>query len=558
MADHDGAAAREHAGQRGHDRGLGLGVDALGGFVEQEQRPVGEQRAGEGHAALLPRRQARAALADPGVEGDVEAGGPGRRGHVVVGRLGPRQPQVVGHGADDQHRALRHPGDPLPPGGGIDVGEVDPADGDPPALGTPEPEQQVEQGRLARAAGAADADGLGGSDPQPEPLEHRPGAAVDGDVLHPQRHARGVGGGATVAAGRHGRGLEDREHLARGGEALHAVVEAGAHGPQRQVDLRGQHDREQAGLQVQRAVDEAQADRDRDQGDRQGGQDLEHQRGEERDAQGPHRGAAVLVGDGAEALGLASGPAERDEDVEPGDEVEEVVAEHGERPPAPRRVVAGVQADQDHEDRDERDRRRDDDGRHPVRGEQPDPHEHRHRRGQQQGRQVAPQVPVERVHAAGRQGGELGGGGQAGVAGPEPQDVVDEVGAQLGPDARAGAHGGGLRGPGQQGPSRDHADQDQEHRGQDGEALAAEERPAHGAREQVRLGDDESGRGHARGGREHHEGAGRADVAQQARVERPHGAAGALGAASRPAFVGAGSPAGAGMSVRVTRRRKTQ
>ena len=76
-----------------------------------------------------------------------------------------------------------------------------------------------------------------------------------------------------------------------------------------------------------------------------------------------------------------------------------------------------------------------------------------------------------------------------------------------------------------------------------------EEGPGHHLREQVGLGDDEAGRGHARRGGEHHEGAGRADVAQQAGVQRLH---------CRTTGLRGGRPVAAGMSSRVSRRRNTQ
>ena len=61
---------------------LAFGVKARGRLVEQQQRRGGQQRAGQGDAAALAGRQARAALAEDPVEGDVvERGLPRGGGH---------------------------------------------------------------------------------------------------------------------------------------------------------------------------------------------------------------------------------------------------------------------------------------------------------------------------------------------------------------------------------------------------------------------------------------------------------------------------------------------
>ena len=164
-------------------------------------------------------------------------------------------------------------------------------------------------------------------------------------------------------------------------------------------------------------------------------------------------------------------------------------------------------------------------------------------------RQVAAQVAVERVHPPRGEGAELPGRRQAGIARSQAQGVVDEVGPQPSGDPGTGADRRGLGGPGQQGASGDHDPQPDEERGEGRERCAVEEGPGHDLREQVGLGDDEAGRDHARRSGEHHEGAGRADVAQQAGVQRLH---------RRTTGLRGGRPVAAGMSSRVSRRRNTQ
>ena len=54
--------------QRLLDGALGLGVEGRGGFVEDEDRRVLDEHAGDGEALLLAAGELDAALADDGVE----------------------------------------------------------------------------------------------------------------------------------------------------------------------------------------------------------------------------------------------------------------------------------------------------------------------------------------------------------------------------------------------------------------------------------------------------------------------------------------------------------
>ena len=179
-----------------------------------------------------------------------------------------------------------------------------------------------------------------------------------------QRTGTREGSGAGARAARAPRGqLEHREDLGSGGEALGGVVEAGPHRAQRQVDLGREHEHQQAGRQVEPAFDQPQADRDGHERDRQCRRQLERERGQEGHPQGAHGGPAVLRGERAEPSGLVAGAPERDEHLHARDEVEEVVAQHGERAPLAAGRPFGVQADEDPEDRDERHGQADDDAR---------------------------------------------------------------------------------------------------------------------------------------------------------------------------------------------------
>ena len=319
MADQHHGASRRDAVQRLDDRRFGVGVDALGRFVQQQERSVGEHRSGERDAPLLSGGQPVPVLADRGVERDVERGRVG--GCRDQSRGGERltQPDVVGDRAAHQHRTLRHPGDAAQPGVAVDVGQVDTAHQHPTLVGRAQAEQQVDQCGLATAAGAAHPEHGSRLQQQVHPTrfraQHPACPSVDHHALHADRDPGRVGRGhATDTDGR--LRLQHGEDLGRGGEAFRGVVEAGTHGAQRQVDLRGEDEHDQAGPQVEVTLDQAQPHRHGDQRDREGGQQLQDERGEERHPQRLQGRAPVLLGQRAQARRLVGCPAERDQHVE--------------------------------------------------------------------------------------------------------------------------------------------------------------------------------------------------------------------------------------------------
>ena len=546
VADDDGAAPGEHARQGGEDRGLGVGVHALGRFVEQQQGAVGEQRAGERDPAALPGRQAGAGVADGGVERDVQGGGAGGAGQLVGGGVRCPEAQVVGDGAGEQHGPLRHPRHPAAPCGGVDRVEGGVADHDRPGVGPARAAQQVEQGGLARPARPGDAHDLAGRDREREPGEDGVAAAPgDPDLPEAQGNPARIRCGPSSARGERFE-LEDPERGLRGGQPVEAVVEPGTDRAQREVHLGRQDDHEQRGVQVEVAVHEAQAHGDGDERDRQRRQQLEGERGQERHPQRGRRRDAVALGDLAQPTGLAPRAAEGDQNVEAGDEVEEVVAEHGERAPPALHGPFRVHPDEDHEDRDQRDGGGHDHCRDPVGAQHAHPDREGHDGGHQERRQVAAHVAVEPVDAVGRERRGLARGRQAGVVGPELEGLRDQAFAHRGDHRRRRPRARRLAGPGEQGPPGDDGEQRGEHPAERGEALAAEEAAGHRARDQIGLDDHQPGGRDADPGAEHHVPAHGCDVAQQARVEGLH------------ACSSARDGAGVGMCARETRWRKTQ
>ena len=192
VADHQQGAARGECGQGVDDRGLGVGVDPFGGLVEEQQRAVGHAGRAPPVAAAPwtgPRRPRRRGCRAARRGRPVRPRPPRHRGR----RAG--RGDVVGDRARQQHRPLRHPRDPPQPGVPVHVGEIDPADGDPSRVRDAQAEQQVEEGGLAHAAAAAQADARAGWHGQVEPVQHPAAAATVGDEPgDAHRHPRGVGG----------------------------------------------------------------------------------------------------------------------------------------------------------------------------------------------------------------------------------------------------------------------------------------------------------------------------------------------------------------------------
>ena len=108
-----------------------------------------------------------------------------------------------------------------------------------------------------------------------------------------------------------------------------------------------------AARSVTAPVDEAQAERHRHQGGGQRGGEVEHGARQKGDAQRLHGGAAVLLADRGDALGLGLAAVEGAQGGQAAHDVEEVVREAREGPPAGPRAALGVAPDQPHEERDQ-------------------------------------------------------------------------------------------------------------------------------------------------------------------------------------------------------------
>ncbi|SIJ38332.1 Uncharacterised protein [Mycobacteroides abscessus subsp. abscessus] len=212
-------------------------------------------------------------------------------------------------------------------------------------------------------------------------------------------------------------------------------VEAGPEGPQRHEALGGQQQGEESVTELHRPGHESDADDDGDEGDGDRRDEFEGEAGEEGDAQSRQTRRMVVVAETSQGARVLPGAAEADEDGQSLGELSEVVRELFEGADALLRRLLGVAADEDHEERHEREAEDDDDRREHI-GED-DPHEEdgRDDRGLREGGDDGGEVVVEVVDAA----GDGDRGLRARLAGAAQQSPED-------PGAQPSLGSGGLRG----------------------------------------------------------------------------------------------------------------
>ncbi|CAM5708492.1 hypothetical protein SFUMM280S_10308 [Streptomyces fumanus] len=492
----DRPAARQLPYRR-HDLGLGRPVEGGRRLVQQQHRPVREERPGQRQPLPLPggqpgpvlaeyRLQALGQLLDEGQRPGV----PQRLAYGGVVGVGPGQPYVLGDGRGIQVRALRHPGHLGVPARQVEAGELGSPDAHPSLRRADEAEQHVEERGLARPARADQRDRLPGLDGEAD-VRHRVGRAAGVADGHPFE-GKGTARGHRTAAALRFRGLQHREDVLGRRQALGRRVVLRPDLPQRQIRLGREHQHDQTVVQGHVAVDEAHADRHGDQCHRERGEQFQGEGRQEGDPQRPHGRLPVLAGDPPDGLGLRLGPAEHLQRRQARDHVEEVTGQLGQQPPLPVHPGLGDPADQHHEDRDERQGDDDDGRRHPVLGDDPDQHGHGDDHREAQLRQIAREVVVQGVDPPGGQGDQGAGALSAEPAGAEGGRPLQQPSAQLRLDRRARPVRGQLGEPADQSPAAGDGRQQQQGSAESGRRHTVLKGADHDLGDEHRLGDDQS------------------------------------------------------------------
>ena len=389
-----------------------------------------------------------------------------------------------------------------------------------PLSGRCTPASSLQQRGLADSAFPGDHGDPAGRNVQPQRADRTPLAGgPDGRAGHPQsRNGRQVGPGS---GGRRA-GVQDRQHLRRGGDPVGGGMELGAELTQRQVGLRREDQHRQPHLQRQIPVDQPQPDRDGDERDRQGRQQLQHHGRQERDPQGHHGRLAVVVGDAADGLRLRLGPAEHLERGKPRHHVGEVPGQPGQTGPLRPGLPVGVPADQGHEQRDQGQRAGHDQRAGEVSGEQVPQHDQRDHHRQHQLRQVSGDVVVQGFHAAGGQHRQLTAVLTRAPSWTERRGPAQQVAAEPRSHGTRAAAGNLLCGPGEPGPQRDHQRKPGQPAADRGGVLPVDDHVGQDSGDQHGLDDNHDGSGDPEQHGGHQQGAHSGRVTHQPRVERSH------------------------------------
>lgn len=169
MGDDEGGAAAHEVGETFLDHGFGFGVEAGGGFVEDEDAGVGEDGAGDGDALFLAAGEFDAAFADDGFvavgeafDEFIDAGDAAGFEDFGFGGLGAGEGDVFADGSVEEEGFLEDDAELGAVAAELDGGEVDVIDEDAPGAGDVEGGDEADGGGFAGAGGADESgDGAG-------------------------------------------------------------------------------------------------------------------------------------------------------------------------------------------------------------------------------------------------------------------------------------------------------------------------------------------------------------------------------------------------------------
>ena len=273
-------------------------------------------------------------------------------------------------------------------------------------------------------------------------------------------------------------------------------MEGAAERAQRPVELGGEDEDEERLAEADPRVEEAQPHLDRDHRRPQRRERLEHQRGDEGEAQHAHRHRAVPLARPRDRVGLVAGPPEGPQRGEALKRVEEARGQARERHPLPARALPRLLPDEPHEEGDEREGQQEHERGERVRPQDGGEDEEGDEDGEVRLGEVLGEVRVERVHPADEGVRELARALARGEARAEREQPAEEAVAH----GQADRPGVGLR-QDLLAPRRGRAQRgrpcEPEQEGRDGVEVAPPEKDGGDRRgQQPRLADDErAGRG---------------------------------------------------------------
>ena len=377
---------------------------------------------------------------------------------VVVARAGARHADVLGDGAGEQVRPLRHPGDAVAPCFDVDLPQIRPAGEHRSRVGLFESQQQAHDRRLARSR-------------WPDKRRHRARRKVQRHVRERRRSLRAITERHMLEAN-----VTRRRDGARAGHALwlNARIDDGEQPlsrcpacrpgvilrrqvPQRQEELRRDHEHRERPREADVAVHEPQADLDRHERRRKARAQLQHQRRLERRAQHVHRRLAVVLARLAQVSELVPAAPEHLQRRQALQHVQERRAQPAQLREPPRGDIAGAPADERQEHQQQRPRRQQDQHRPSVDREHDRGHHQRHRDRERARRLVRRHVFVEVLDAAPDRVRQLPAPLAARVRRPERADRAPARRARAPPSARSPRAGPARRAPTAAGRARGRA-----------------------------------------------------------------------------------------------------
>jgi hypothetical protein len=131
MCDHEGGATFHHLFERGLHLGLGCGVEGAGGFVEDQDRRILQQRARDRHALTLAAGERAATFADAGLQtfglvlDEIEGlGALACRTQLLVGRVRLSDPEILRNRTVEQQDLLKDDADVAAEGRELQAADV--------------------------------------------------------------------------------------------------------------------------------------------------------------------------------------------------------------------------------------------------------------------------------------------------------------------------------------------------------------------------------------------------------------------------------------------------